>query len=439
MSNATTRNFAAGQGERDRRLARMLEGGMPIGSLAVTGEPGWDAFFGSLHDKEQAANAAGMGFRADLGSIGRYADQSDGGGRLTATDRAGIAGNVGLAGFTDANAARQLALKHAVDQERDAAIADAQGAYQQHVLDSVAQPAIEEPNTIGGTGANGEPKYIMRNLPSAHPLSRRQQIMARVPGSMVPETEAALAPLEQRDRVLTEAERTNRANERLATASTLSDDAIDQNARQYLQTGVMPVLGMKDPGNRAKILNRAAELDAGGNVAANKAGYKADTGSLSALQKQRDAVGAFESTALKNLDVFMDAAKAIPDTGSPALNKPLRALSEQGLGSAELAAYNAARRTVIPEFAKILANPGLSGQLSDSARKEVEEVLSGNATLAQTIAVANVLKRDAENRRTSYDDQLKTIRERIDRPGGRADGGKKETPEERLARLLAVK
>jgi hypothetical protein len=222
--------------------------------------------------------------------------------------------------------------------------------------------------------------------------------------------------LDQRDRVIAESERASQAMARAAAAASLSDDAIDQNARQYLQTGVMPVLGQRDPGNRAKILNRAAELDAGGNVAANKASFKADSGSLTSLQKQRDAVGAFEETALKNLDVFLDAAKAIPDTGSPVLNKPLREIDEKVLGSAELAAYNAARRTVIPEFAKILS--GMSGQLSDAARKEVEEVANGNATLAQTIAVANVLKKDAANRRTSYDEQLKAIRERIDKGAG---------------------
>jgi hypothetical protein len=48
----------------------------------------------------------------------------------------------------------------------------------------------------------GQPKFTMRNMPSAHPLSRRQQILARVPGSMVPQAEAALTPLEQRDRAL---------------------------------------------------------------------------------------------------------------------------------------------------------------------------------------------------------------------------------------------
>jgi hypothetical protein len=228
MSNATTRNFGAGQRERDRRVARALEGEMPIGSLAVTGDPAWDAFYGSLHDKAAEANAAGMGFRADLGSIGRppkfsggvseWSDPPQAGdaGGLTQRERASIGANLGLAQLTDR---RRLQ----AEAEQRANIEDMQGAYQQHVLDSVAQPAIEEPVTLGSTGANGEPKYTMRNMPSAHPLSRRQQLLARTPGSMLPQVDAALAPQERADaataldvRQQAEAERHAKEAERIA-------------------------------------------------------------------------------------------------------------------------------------------------------------------------------------------------------------------------------
>lgn len=149
------------------------------------------------------------------------------------------------------------------------------------------------------------------------------------------------------------------------------------------------------------------------DVASAKADFTANQDSLKALQKQRDALGAFESTALKNLKQFTDLAAKIPDTGSPWLNQPLRAINQNALGGDVLAAFNAARQTVVPEFAKILANPGLSGQLSDSARHEVESVMSGNATLKQILAVSKVLTQDVENRRTSYDDQIAAIKGRI--------------------------
>jgi hypothetical protein len=202
----------------------------------------------------------------------------------------------------------------------------------------------------------------------------------------------------------------------------LTPEGLDAAALNYAKTGMLPPLGMGDKTTRKQIINRAAAMMPGLDIASAKADYGANQSSLTALQKQRDALGAFEETAIKNLDVFLAAAKNIPDMGSPLLNRPLRALNERVLGGVELSAYNTARRTVIPEFAKILANPGLSGQLSDSARHEIEDVISGNATLAQTIAAASVLKQDTENRRRSYDDQIAGIRARL------AKGSQGQTP-----------
>lgn len=203
-------------------------------------------------------------------------------------------------------------------------------------------------------------------------------------------------------------------------APELSPEGLSLASRQYAMTGQLPPMGMGKQGARVRtqIINNAADIYKNLDLPSQTAAYKANQESLKKIQVQRDALGAFEETALKNLGVFLGAAAKVPDTGSPLFNKPLRGLTENVFGGADLTAYNTARRTVIPEFAKILANPGLSGQLSDSARKEIEEVVSGNATLKQTIAAANVLKQDVENRRTAYDDQIKEITKRIATPPG---------------------
>lgn len=205
--------------------------------------------------------------------------------------------------------------------------------------------------------------------------------------------------------------------------TTLTPAGLDAAALNYAKTGMLPPLGMGDKDTRKQIINRAAAMMPGLDIASAKADFEANKGSLNAIQKQRDALGAFEETALKNLKVFTDLAAKIPDTGSPALNQPLRYANEKMFGGDTLTAYNTARRTVIPEFAKILANPGLSGQLSDSARKEVEDVVvSGNATLKQTMAAARVLMQDTKNRRDSYDDQIAGIKARIQK-GQSKDAG----------------
>lgn len=217
-------------------------------------------------------------------------------------------------------------------------------------------------------------------------------------------------------------EASGRAPQEPDVAPSLSPEGLNLTAHQYAMTGQLPPMGMGKQGAavRTAIINKAADIYKGLDLPTQVAAYKANQQSLTKLQGQRDAMGAFEQTALKNLDQFLDTAGKVVDTGSPLVNKPLRSLSGALMGSPEMTAYNVARRTVIPEFAKILANPGLSGQLSDSARKEIEQVVSGDATLKQTLSAAKILKTDAANRRTSYDSQIKEIQDRIGTPPGGA-------------------
>jgi hypothetical protein len=170
---------------------------------------------------------------------------------------------------------------------------------------------------------------------------------------------------------------------------------------------------------RTRIINRAAELYPNLDVASNRADYDANKASLTALQKSRDSIVAFENTAKKNLDIFLSQARRIVDTGSPWINQPLRSVNRAGLGSADQLAFDAARRVAVNEIAKVTSNPNLTGQLSDSARHEVESFIPENATLEQIFRVADVLKRDMENRKISLDEQIRGIRERLgERPGG---------------------
>ncbi len=194
----------------------------------------------------------------------------------------------------------------------------------------------------------------------------------------------------------------------------LSPAGLDAAAQMYAQTGQLPPMGMGAAAGsaRTRIINRAAELFPGLNVASNKAGYTADSGSLSAIQKQRDSISAFENTAQKNIDQFLKVAQAVPDTGIPLLNTPAR-WAAGAAGSEAQAKYAAARQVAISEIAKIVQNPTLAGQLSDSARHEIEVFNPQNATLKQTVAVMNLLKQDMKNRADSLDTQLKDIRGRI--------------------------
>lgn len=191
----------------------------------------------------------------------------------------------------------------------------------------------------------------------------------------------------------------------------------------FRKTGKMPPMGYGAAASaaRTRVLNRAVtltpeeigDLEAGGlDIAGNSMDFAADKGSLTTLQRTRDAVTAFEKTALRNIDIFLETTKNAMDTGSPLLNQPVRSVAGTLFGSKNLAAFNAARTVALTESAKVLSNPNLSGVLSDSARKEVESLLSPNATVGQAYAVFNLLKNEMKGRTGYLDETIAEIKGR---------------------------
>ncbi len=195
----------------------------------------------------------------------------------------------------------------------------------------------------------------------------------------------------------------------------MSQESFDQTAEKYYTSGQLPPIGRSPNAiamNRA-LMNRAAELHPGASLAENSAEFKANQQSLSKLQTNFDQVSAFENTAGKNLDLFLQTAKPVLDSGSPWINKPLRSIDAGALGSGDLAAFNAARQTAVTEIAKVLNSSNASGVLSDSARHEVEGLIGPNATLRQIASASSVLRQDMANRHQAYQDQINDIHGRM--------------------------
>jgi hypothetical protein len=195
---------------------------------------------------------------------------------------------------------------------------------------------------------------------------------------------------------------------------------------QYMRTGVMPPLGMSS-GGRMQVLHAGNEWARAqgltpGDVVTMQAAYSGDKKSLEKFQGQRDQIVSFENTAKKNIDQFLDLASKVPDTGSPWINTPLRLLNDKMVGSANIAALNAARAVATNEIAKVTSGGSMSGVLSDSARQEVKDYNPQNATYAQTVAVVKVLKKDMANRHESMDQSLGDIKSRFGGSAGPAGG-----------------
>jgi len=270
---------------------------------------------------------------------------------------------------------------------------------------------------------------------TAHTLAQTAAI-----GKPTPADAATAARFE---RTQAEVERNNRAQNaiagqnaatsaRTAAASAgdkteLSPEGLDAAAMMFAKTGQLPALGNGDKSTRKAIINRAAALVPGLDVATAKADFGANTASLRGMQTQRDTISAFEQTASKNIDIFLEQAGKVVDTGSPMANTAVRLISGKMLGSPDQAQYEAARQVAVNEIAKITNGGGLSGVLSDSARHEIAEFNPQNATLKQTVAVMRLLKRDMANRASSMDDQIGAITDRISKGAGGADTKKATT------------
>lgn len=188
----------------------------------------------------------------------------------------------------------------------------------------------------------------------------------------------------------------------------LTGPALDQAAHRFALTGVMPPAGMGKAGQatRVAIMNRSAELHPDANIGANAAFYSANKASMVKSLANYDAVAQFERTAGDNINLFLGQAKKIVDSGSPWINTPLREVNAKLLGNDELPAYNAARNVALNEIARVTSNANLSGQLTVSHQKEVQDFNPANATLAQTVHVANILKQDMANRKAESAQQL---------------------------------
>jgi hypothetical protein len=198
----------------------------------------------------------------------------------------------------------------------------------------------------------------------------------------------------------------------------LTPQGLDAAADVYAMTGQLPPMGMGKNGAavRAAVINRAAERHPDLNIVANKAETAANTASLGQLQKNYDAVEAFAKTAAANRQAFDQIKAQVPDTGTRLLNQPWRAIA-RSTGNTTIAQFDVIRQSLQNEYARLVSQPSLAGQLSDSARHEIESGLSPNATIAQLDAALTAFGREAENRRQSFKSQITDVRGRL---GGRS-------------------
>ena len=198
-------------------------------------------------------------------------------------------------------------------------------------------------------------------------------------------------------------------------------DAIQQQAERYLATGVLPPMGMGKAGTAARqaIINLSAKiaknqgLDVGDQLS-RQSSVKASQGELNKLQAQRGQVMAFAANAEKNLKLAGQLSEKVNRSGVPLLNRWINAGKRSVAGDVDIVRFDAALRTGINEFAKVTSSATGGSVTSDSARKEVEDMLNAAQTPQQVKGIIDLLvNNELPNRRTSYDEQINQIKSAI--------------------------
>lgn len=207
-----------------------------------------------------------------------------------------------------------------------------------------------------------------------------------------------------------------------AVGANLSSDAIEAAAREYNLTRKLPGL-YRDQVSRSAILNKAAELaiSEGGGVASvpgKVAEFKANADALKAISKDLAAIAPYNDMLEQNGKIAIDLAKKAIATDSRLVNKQINWLRQNATDNPDVAEFLAQTRIVTTEAARVLNNPRLVGQLTDSARHEMETIISGDMPLQSFTRVMERLLADGRNRVSAMERQNASLIEKLS--GGKA-------------------
>ena len=196
----------------------------------------------------------------------------------------------------------------------------------------------------------------------------------------------------------------------IMTAGGLTQASIDKAAIQFAMTGQMPSIGLGSTGaagkKREAIQNRAAELDANGQISSNKAKLASLSKSLDQQTTYLNTMERSINTVDENLKLLETLASKVNKSNKPILNQVQNLVNSKVLGSGDLYAYLAALQTVRTEYSVILAR---GGQVSDAVRKEAAELIPDNISKDQLNQVLGTLRAEGNNVKTQAQKQVDDV------------------------------
>lgn len=199
----------------------------------------------------------------------------------------------------------------------------------------------------------------------------------------------------------------------------MTPNGLHQAALNFIANGQYPPTGRGSDttavAQREAITSKVGALaaDAGMDVPTLRAFYKSNAASLAQQQKMQDSVQGFMATADKNAELLQSSLAKIPDTGIPIFNKPLRDFEKSVSGDPNLSQFATYLKSVQNEYARIISQPNLAGQLTDNARQEASALIDPKATVPQIIASVQALQKEGSNRLISVGEQIQRIQKRM--------------------------
>lgn len=317
-------------------------------------------------------------------------------------------------------AAKQQQLKNLIDLQR--AAAEARGP---------------QPMTIGGKQGVYEPRHGFKYAPQEKPTSEPLEKVDTPQGPMyIPRSQAAgmvpyERPKENFELYVNPQDQSKFAwgqkggpapypgyvPKEIATGaglSTIDEKDLEFQARRAIATGHDPSMGFAAP-IRARYwaaYRRVAEkADLSPEEASGLgAEFASNKTALAQLTSLKAKVLSFSNTAAENIKLALEESRKVDRSGVPLFNKWVQKGKRSITGDPELSAFDASIRIAINEVAKVTSSATAAGVLSDSARKEIEDVMNAAQTPQQFARVTDILKADMENRRAGIAKEEKILR-----------------------------
>jgi len=209
-----------------------------------------------------------------------------------------------------------------------------------------------------------------------------------------------------------------------ASVSALTPEAIQAEAESYNTGKALPT--RLDSNTRQQIINKATELklasgDSTANRPAQQAEFKANSAALTNVTKDLAAIRPYKEMLDTNIDIAKQLATKAISTDSRFANKSINWLKQNATDNPDVSEYLAQVHFVTTEAARVLSNPRLVGQLTDTAIKDMQGVISGDMPINSAIRVMDRMKSDGVNRVKAMEDQHSSLVKKM-------SGGKSAAP-----------